>query len=296
MNTTSSLTPELLKLGPLRLPRPALLGVLNVTPDSFSDGGHYHSIDRAVEHAIALEQAGADVIDVGGESTRPGAAPVSETVELARVLPVVKQLAEALTIPVSVDTSSPAVMAESLAAGAAMINDVRALQRPGTLSVLADSDAAVCLMHMQGQPGSMQDRPEYQGVVEDVLTFLKSRLAACRAAGIDHERLAVDPGFGFGKTLQHNLTLLANLDAVKSLGAPVLVGVSRKSMFDQLLGRAVDERLAGTLAAGLLAVQSGADILRVHDVAEHRDVRCVMKAVANHRVHPANTAATGRDQ
>ncbi|MEM9183433.1 MAG: dihydropteroate synthase [Pseudomonadota bacterium] len=266
-------------VGPLTLPKPALLGVLNVTPDSFSDGGRYATLDRAVAAAEQMAAQGADLIDVGGESTRPGAEAVSTEEELARVVPVVEALASRIATPISVDTSNPEVMRAALAAGAQLVNDVRALSRPGALEAVAESDAAVCLMHMRGTPLTMQTNPDYAEVVDEVAAFLEQAVQRCEAAGISRSRIMVDPGFGFGKTLQHNLTLLARLRELQSLGCPLLVGVSRKSMFGQLLDRGVDERLAGTLAAGQLALDGGAHVLRVHDVAEHHDMRQVWQRV-----------------
>ncbi|MEM7707427.1 MAG: dihydropteroate synthase [Pseudomonadota bacterium] len=266
-------------VGPLTLPKPALLGVLNVTPDSFSDGGRYATLDRAVAAAERMAAQGADLIDVGGESTRPGAEPVSTEEELARVVPVVEALASRIATPISVDTSHPEVMRAALAAGAQLVNDVRALSRPGALEAVAESDAAVCLMHMRGTPLTMQTNPDYAEVVDEVAAFLEHAVQRCEGAGITRSRIMIDPGFGFGKTLQHNLTLLARLPELQSTGCPVLVGVSRKSMFGQLLDRAVDERLAGTLAAGQLALDGGAHVLRVHDVAEHHDMRQVWQRV-----------------
>ena len=255
------------------------MGVLNVTPDSFSDGGRFDTLDRAVAAAENMAAQGADLIDVGGESTRPGAEPVGTDEELERVVPVVEALRARLELPVSVDTSNPTVMREALAAGAQLVNDVRALSRPGALEAVAETDAAVCLMHMRGTPLTMQANPDYAEVVDEVAAFLSQAVQRCEAAGIDRSRIMVDPGFGFGKTLQHNLTLLARLPELESLGCPVLVGLSRKSMFGQLLDRAVDQRLAGTLAAGQLALDAGADVLRVHDVAEHHDMRQVWRSV-----------------
>ncbi|MEM6574686.1 MAG: dihydropteroate synthase [Pseudomonadota bacterium] len=266
-------------VGPLTLPNPALLGVLNVTPDSFSDGGRYATLDRAVAAAEQMAAQGADLIDVGGESTRPGAEPVSTEEELARVVPVVEALASRIATPISVDTSNPEVMRAALAAGAQLVNDVRALSRPGALEAVAESEAAVCLMHMRGTPLTMQTNPDYAEVVDEVAAFLEHAVQRCEAAGINRSRIMVDPGFGFGKTLQHNLTLLARLRELQSIGCPLLIGVSRKSMFGQLLDRGVDERLAGTLAAGQLALDGGAHVLRVHDVAEHHDMRQVWQRV-----------------
>jgi dihydropteroate synthase len=247
------------------------MGVLNVTPDSFADGGEFLDTRRALAQAERLRLAGADLIDVGGESTRPGAAAVSADEELARVLPVVKELVRQGAI-VSVDTSKAEVMRAVLDEGAHLINDVHALQRPMSLATVAQSEAAVCLMHMQGVPQTMQTAPQYAAVVTDVKDFLGDRLAACEAAGIARARLLVDPGFGFGKTLEHNLSLLRELSALQSLGVPVLAGLSRKSLLGALTGRSVGERLAGSLALAYAALVGGARIIRAHDVAETVDV------------------------
>jgi len=241
------------------------MGIVNVTPDSFSDGGRFYSSDQALDHARRLIDAGADALDIGGESTRPGAQAVSEQEELERILPVLEGLRDC-GVTLSVDTMKPAVMRAALAAGATMINDVRALQAPGALEAVRNSDCAVCLMHMQGEPRSMQDAPQYGDVLQEVYDFLAARIAACGAAGVARDRLYIDPGFGFGKTLEHNLALLRGLPRLAEL-APVLVGVSRKRMLGEITGRPVDERLAGSIAAALRAVEKGAAIVRVHDVA-----------------------------
>lgn len=264
----------------LDLSRPQVMGILNVTPDSFSDGGRYNRIDAALRHAEQMLEAGAAIIDVGGESTRPGAPPVSAEEELQRVAPVVEQLVCRLDALVSVDTSSPALMREAALLGAGMINDVRSLSRDGALQAAAQGNLAVCLMHMQGEPQTMQDSPQYDDVTTAVRTFLADRVAACGAAGIARERLLIDPGFGFAKTLAHNLSLFRHMQALHDLHLPLLVGVSRKSMIGKVLGREVDQRLAGSLALAALAVQQGAHILRVHDVAETVDVLRMLEAVA----------------
>lgn len=264
----------------LDLSRPQVMGILNVTPDSFSDGGRYNRIDAALRHAEQMLEAGAAIIDVGGESTRPGAPPVSAEEELQRVAPVVEQLVCRLDALVSVDTSSPALMREAALLGAGMINDVRSLSRDGALQAAAEGNLAVCLMHMQGEPQTMQDSPQYDDVTTAVRTFLADRVAACEAAGIARERLLIDPGFGFAKTLAHNLSLFRHMQALHDLHLPLLVGVSRKSMIGKVLGREVDQRLAGSLALAALAVQQGAHILRVHDVAETVDVLRILEAVA----------------
>ncbi len=252
----------------LDLDRPAVMGILNLTPDSFSDGGRWLKVDDALRHAVLMVQQGASLIDVGGESTRPGAAAVSEQEELQRVVPIIEQLALRLDVVISIDTMKPAVMRAAIAAGATLVNDVNALREPGAVQVLAESGAAACLMHMQGAPRTMQLAPRYGEVVSEVIEALRQRLDVCLAAGIGRERLLVDPGIGFGKTLEHNLRLLANLDAFAVLGVPLLIGVSRKSLFAKLLGLKVDERLLPSIAAALLAVEKGAAIVRAHDVAE----------------------------
>lgn len=241
------------------------MGVLNVTPDSFSDGGRFAAIDAAVEQARRMVVAGAALIDIGGESTRPGAADVPIDEELRRVLPVIDALRDLPAI-LSIDTSKPEVIRAATARGVGLVNDVRALREPGALQAAAESGAAVCLMHMQGAPRSMQHQPTYVDVVADVTAFLAERIQACVAAGIDRRRLVVDPGFGFGKTLEHNLALLAALPSLRTLGPPILVGLSRKSMIGALTGRPVDQRFAGSIVLAALAVERGARIVRAHDV------------------------------
>ncbi len=252
----------------LDLSQPAVMGVLNVTPDSFSDGGHYLQMDAALRRAEIMVAQGAALVDVGGESTRPGAAPVSVQEELDRVLPVVERLARELPVPISVDTSKPELMRELARAGAGLINDVRALQMPGALAAAAASGLPVCLMHLRGEPITMQRGPVYADVVAEVRDYLAARVGACEAAGIARERILVDPGFGFGKTLAHNLHLLRHLDQFTDLAAGVLVGVSRKSMIGALLDVPVGERLAGSLVAAAIAVWRGARVVRAHDVRE----------------------------
>lgn len=251
----------------LDLAEPVVMGILNVTPDSFSDGGQFADIDAAVARGLAMAAEGAAVIDVGGESTRPGAVPVAVADELARVLPVIERLASRSGMLVSIDTSKPEVMREAVAAGACLINDVRALQAPGAVDVAAATGAAVCLMHMHGEPSTMQVDPRYSSVVADVRGYLSGRIGACEAAGIPRERLCVDPGIGFGKRLEHNLALLAALDRLAEPAIPVLVGVSRKSLLGIITGRPTGERLAGSVALAALSVMRGAAIIRAHDVA-----------------------------
>ncbi len=248
------------------------MGILNVTPDSFSDGGRYSTVARAVDQARIMISQGADFIDVGGESTRPGAPEVSEGEELARVIPVIEAIKQKFDVVVSVDTSKAAVMTAATAAGAALINDVRALQQPHALTAAAEADVPVCLMHMQGSPDTMQIKPGYNDVVAEVRGFLQARINACLDAGIKKTNIIVDPGFGFGKTLAHNYRLLAELSSIQALGFPVLVGMSRKSMVGNVLNNKIDERLAGSLALATLAAQANADIIRVHDVAETVDI------------------------
>ncbi|MDY6920540.1 MAG: dihydropteroate synthase [Pseudomonadota bacterium] len=263
----------------LHLSQPQVMGVLNVTPDSFSDGGRFNGPGQALQQAALMVEQGAALVDVGGESTRPGAAPVSEQEELDRVIPVVETLTARLDVIVSVDTSNPMVMAEAEAAGAGLINDVRALRRPGALAFAAGSQLPVCLMHMQGEPGTMQSDPRYRDVVTDVGDFLQSRLDAALAAGVGRQRLLLDPGFGFGKSLHHNLTLLKHLDRLRDLGCPLLVGMSRKSMIGAILNKPVAERLHGSVAAALLAATAGASIIRVHDVGPTVDALKMWQAV-----------------
>lgn len=255
------------------------MGVLNVTPDSFSDGGRFLDPQAALARAHAMVEEGADIIDIGGESTRPGAVKVSAEAEMDRVLPLLEVLARELPVPVSVDTYKPAVMAEAVRLGAGLINDIYALRAPGALQVVAASAVPVCLMHMQGTPETMQQHPHYGDVVGEVKAFLAERVQACEQAGIARSRLLLDPGFGFGKTLQHNLTLLRHLDAFHELGLPLLVGLSRKSMIGAITGRPVDERVHGSAAAAVLAAWQGAHIIRVHDVRPTVDALKVCAAV-----------------
>lgn len=251
----------------LDLSRPVVMGILNITPDSFYDGGVFFRPERAIEHAHRMVGEGAQVIDIGGESTRPGAAPVEPREELRRVIPVITALVDSgLPVPISVDTSRPEVMKAAVAAGAGMINDVRALRMPGALEAAAAAGVPVCLMHMQGDPRSMQCQPSYVDVVSEVAEFLQSRVDAAVAAGIPRSRLLVDPGFGFGKLVHHNVALIRGLSALRSLGLPIMVGFSRKSMIGVLTGAPAADRLPGSLALAVLALKEGATILRVHDV------------------------------
>lgn len=279
----------------LRLDRTRIMGVVNVTPDSFSDGGQLADAEAAVAHALRLVEEGADLIDVGGESTRPGAQPVAPAEQIRRVVPVIERLAARVEVPISVDTSAPEVMRAAVAAGAGMINDVRALTVDGAAEAAAELGAAVCLMHMRGQPGDMQDQPEYADVVGEVHRWLAERILACQFAGIDQRRIVADPGFGFGKTLAHNLELLRALERFASLGVPLLVGLSRKSMIGALTGREAGERATGSAAAALIAAQRGAAIVRVHDVAATRDALAVWEGVRSGVVAPARTRAYAAD-
>ena len=251
---------------------PQIMGVLNVTPDSFSDGGQHNSIDEAVAQAQLMVDNGAVFIDVGGESTKPGAVAVDEQTELDRVIPVIEKIAANIECIISIDTSKATVMEAAVHAGARLINDVCALQQPDALSMAAKLQVPVSLMHMQGEPRTMQEAPEYGSVVGEVYEFLEARINACLGAGIKHEHIIVDPGFGFGKTLEHNYQLLKHFDKFQYLKVPTLAGMSRKSMVGSLLNRSVDDRLAGSLACALLACSKGASILRVHDVKETADI------------------------
>ena len=262
----------------LSLARPLIMGVVNITPDSFSDGGNFSAATDALAHARQLIAEGADIIDIGGESTRPGSAGVTLDEERRRVLPVLEQLAGG-TVPVSVDTQKPELMREAIAAGASMINDINALQANNALAAVAHSDVAVCLMHMRGTPADMQIDPEYADVVAEVRAFLDGRVQSAYAAGIAPERIVIDPGFGFGKTLEHNLQLLSHLDRFCAPGPALLAGMSRKGMLGRLTGRDVNERVFASVAAAVIAVGKGARIVRVHDVAATRDALAVWSAV-----------------
>ncbi|QSX38108.1 dihydropteroate synthase [Shewanella sedimentimangrovi] len=265
----------------LTLDRPRVMGIVNVTPDSFSDGGEFAAFDAACRHVDLLVAQEADIIDIGGESTRPGAAEVSVAEELRRVIPLVEYAARYPGLWISVDTSKPEVMRAAAKAGAHLLNDVRALTEPGALEAAAELGLPVCLMHMQGSPKTMQDSPHYQSLLDEVYSYLQGRVEACVQAGISRENIVLDPGFGFGKTLAHNYELLARFDAFSSLGLPLLAGLSRKSMLGNLLGREPKERLAGSLAGAMIAAQRGAHIIRVHDVAETVDVLKVLGACEN---------------
>ncbi|WP_429108915.1 dihydropteroate synthase [Aeromonas media] len=255
----------------LSLERPHVMGILNVTPDSFSDGGRFKQLELALAHARQMMEEGATLIDIGGESTRPGAPDVSEQEELDRVIPVVERMVQELDVMISLDTSKAAVMRAGCAAGGHLINDVRALLEPGALAAAAEADVPVCLMHMQGQPRTMQAEPHYEDLLGEVRAFFDERIAACLDAGISRRHLLLDPGYGFGKTVAHNYQLLAGQQKLLDYGLPLLVGMSRKSMIGNLLGRPVDERLAGSLACALIGLQHGARIIRVHDVRATMD-------------------------
>jgi len=250
------------------LNRIAVMGILNITPDSFSDGGVFIDVDKAIQRALDMSQQGAAIIDIGGESTRPGASAVSVQEELDRVLPVIEAIVPEISIPVSIDTSKAEVMRAAIGAGAGLINDVNALQAGGALKAASESGAAVCLMHMRGEPRTMQENPEYTNVVAEISEFLHARIDAAINAGIPREKIVIDPGFGFGKTLEHNLELLRELRQLQDLRVPVLAGLSRKSMIGMALGLPVEKRLQASVALALIAVQNGAKIVRVHDVAE----------------------------
>lgn len=281
----------------LTLDGPKIMAIINVTPDSFSDGGLTAVTASAVEHALRQVAQGADMLDIGGESTRPGASAVSLEEELSRVIPVIEALAARTEVPISIDTSKPEVMRAAVAAGAGFINDVYALRKEGALEAAAALGVPVCLMHMPGSPETMQNDVSYGDVLAEVRQFLVERLFACEMAGIAKKNIVIDPGFGFGKHLEHNLALLANLDGFGLLGLPVLAGVSRKSMIGQITGRALDQRVAGSAAAALLAAQNGAAIIRVHDVAETKDALAVLAAVQGARRRtPAKPALKWPDE
>ncbi|WP_461536100.1 dihydropteroate synthase [Spongorhabdus nitratireducens] len=264
----------------LDLSRPAVMGILNVTPDSFSDGGRFNTLDSALRHTAAMVAAGVDIVDVGGESTRPGSVRISVQDELDRVIPVVEGISSRFDVVISVDTSTPEVMTQAAAAGAGILNDVRGLRREGALEAVAASGLPVCVMHMQGEPEDMQDNPTYRtNVVDEVCQYLQDRISACEAAGIKRENIILDPGFGFGKTLDHNLSMMKHMEKFLELEQPLLVGVSRKSMIGKVLDRPVDERLYASLGLAAMAAMKGAHIIRVHDVPETRDVVDMLAAV-----------------
>ena len=276
---------------PLTLDRPRVVGIVNVTPDSFADGGQFASVDAAVEHGLRLAEERADMLDIGGESTRPGAGEVSLDEELSRVIPVLEKLAGRTALPLAIDTSKPEVMRAAVAAGAGFINDIYALRREGAMDAAAALGVPVCLMHMQGEPGSMQNDPQYDDVVGEVHRFLTDRVFACEMSGIDKRRLLVDPGFGFGKTLIHNLELLRALDRFSSLGSGLYVGLSRKGVIGQITGREVPaDRAAGSMAAALIAAQQGARLVRTHDVAGTVDALAVGWAVSSVQKPPRRDA------
>jgi dihydropteroate synthase len=266
----------------LDLTHPQVMGVLNVTPDSFSDGGDFFSLDKAVARALQMEAEGAAIIDIGGESTRPGAAPVTLEDEIRRVVPVIEALTSRLKVPISIDTRKPGVMRAAIQAGAGFINDINALREPGALEVAAGFAVPVCLMHMQGEPRTMQEDPRYENVVGEVADFLQRRITACEQAGVGRERLLLDPGFGFGKTVAHNLYLLERLNVLTRLGLPLVVGLSRKSMIARLLGLEPGERLPASIALAVLAVERGARLVRSHDVAA--TWQALQMAVALHTI------------
>jgi len=271
----------MLRLGPVELDSPAVMGVLNVTPDSFSDGGRYLTTDFALMRSEQMAEQGAAIIDVGGESTRPGAEAVSEQQELDRVMPVIEAVHRSVELPISIDTSKPGVMRAAVAAGASIINDVFALQADGAMEAAVELQRPVCLMHMQGEPRSMQDEPKYVDVVADVTQFLRERVAQCQQAGLGEDLIIVDPGFGFGKRPAHNVELLARLSQVAEIGVPVLVGLSRKSTLGKITGRDVTQLMPASIAAAVVAVQQGAQIVRAHDVAETVDALRIAAAVMN---------------
>jgi dihydropteroate synthase len=261
------------------LSRAIVMGILNVTPDSFSDGGRFDRVELAVEHAIRMEEEGADIIDIGGESTRPGADAVTVDEELERVIPVICALRQQISLPISIDTSKPEVMRAAVAEGADMVNDVNALQAEGAVEACAELEVPVCLMHMQGKPRTMQLDPQYDDVVRDVAAYLQQRSIECIESGIHRNNIVIDPGFGFGKTLRHNLDLLRWLESISALELPVLVGISRKSMLGAILDRPVAERLYAGIAAAVIAYNKGARLFRVHDVAPTRDALAVCDAL-----------------
>jgi dihydropteroate synthase len=266
----------------LDLSKPRVMGIVNVTPDSFSDGGKFNTTEKAIEHALQLVEEGAEILDIGGESTRPGATPVPLDEELKRVIPVIEGLRD-VGVPLSIDTYKPQVMQAAITAGADIVNDVCALREPQALEIVAASQVGVCLMHMQGRPQTMQADPQYDDVVSEVRNFLKARLDAAEQAGIDRSRIVLDPGFGFGKRTAHNLTLLNHLNDIQALGLPLLIGLSRKSVLGQVVGSSVDERIHASIAASVVSVMKGANIVRVHDVKPTIDALKIVQAVMNEK-------------
>jgi dihydropteroate synthase len=275
----------------LKLDAPKIMAIINVTPDSFSDGGRLASAQQAIDFALRAVEQGAHMLDIGGESTRPDAEPVSVDEELARVIPVIEALAASVDVPISIDSSKPEVMRAAVAAGAGFINDVYALRREGALQAAAELGVPVCLMHMLGSPQTMQQDPHYDDVQVQVRQFLTERIFACEMSGIAKKNIVIDPGFGFGKRLEDNLALLANLEYFTQLGVPVLAGLSRKSMIGLITGRALDQRVAGSAAAAMLAAQNGARIIRVHDVAETKDALAILSAVDGAKRNMASAPA-----
>jgi dihydropteroate synthase len=260
--------------------RPIIMGILNVTPDSFSDGGEYVKVAAALAHAQQMLAEGADIIDIGGESARPGAQPtVSVEEELRRVLPVIKALRQETNLAISIDTYKPEVMQAAVDAGASLINDIYALRKPGALAAAAACEVPICLMHMQGEPHNMQDAPQYLNILDEITAFFKERITACEAAGINRQRLILDPGFGFGKTAQHNMFLTKHLAELKDFGLPLLFGASRKATIGAILDKPASERLYGSIAAAVLAVANGANIIRVHDVAATKDALTIAQEI-----------------
>ena len=268
----------------LDLTKPQVMGIVNVTPDSFSDGGHYASTNLAIEHALQLVEEGANLLDIGGESTRPNAIPVNLDEELSRVIPVIEGLVKLVNIPLSIDTYKPQVMQAAIAAGVSIVNDIKALQEPEALEVVAKSDVGVCLMHMQGTPQTMQIEPNYENVLLEVKAFLTARLNATIQAGINKSRILLDPGFGFGKKTEHNIALLQQLSYLRELGQPLLVGLSRKSILGQMLGDNKTDRVSASIAASVIAVMNGANMLRVHDVKATVDALKVVMAIQANKI------------
>jgi len=261
-----------------------IMGVLNITPDSFSDGGQYLDIDKAIERAILMAEQGADIIDIGGESTRPGSRPASVSEELNRVIPIIKELQNVTSVPISIDTSKPEVMERAVNAGASMVNDVSSLNAEGAVDMIASLGVRVCLMHMQGEPRTMQDNPTYGDVVSEIIEFFGRRVDECTSAGIRRDKIVIDPGFGFGKTLKHNIEILNRLGEFKSIKLPILVGISRKSMIGSMLNdRDLDGRVIGSVSAAIIAIQNGANIVRVHDVLETKDALSILESVNEFR-------------